>query len=85
MSRENQGLASSLVNTFVNYSISIGLGIAGTVSTQVNDEGRDLLGGIRGAFYLGVGLSALGVLLALVFCFVERYRSEEVREEQVEV
>lgn len=85
MSRENQGLASSLVNTFVNYSISIGLGVAGTVSTQVNDGGRNLLGGIRCAFYLGVGLSGLGVLLALVFCFVERYRSDEVKEDQAEV
>ena len=31
MPREHQGLAASLVNTIVNYSISIGLGIGGTV------------------------------------------------------
>jgi hypothetical protein len=29
MPKEHQGLAASIVATFVNYSISIGLGIAG--------------------------------------------------------
>ena len=76
MPREHQGLAASLVNTFVNYSISIGLGLAGTVSSQANHGGRDLLPGYRGAFYMGVGLSGLGVVLALAFSFVERHRSE---------
>lgn len=82
--RQHQGLAASLVNTFVNYSISIGLGFAGTVDSQVNDKGKDVLRGYRGAFYMGVGLSGLGVVVALVFCFVERRRSEvseKVREE----
>lgn len=75
MPREHQGLAASLVNTFVNYSISIGLGLAGTVNSQVNKGGHDVLRGYRGAFYMGVGLSGLGVVLALAFAFVERYRS----------
>ncbi|KPM42228.1 Drug resistance protein [Neonectria ditissima] len=74
MPRQHQGLAASLVNTFVNYSISIGLGFAGTVDSQVNDGGKDVLRGYRGAFYMGVGLSGLGVVVALVFCFVERRR-----------
>jgi MFS family permease len=43
MPRRHQGLAASLVNTFVNYSISIGLGFAGTVQGQVNDGGKDVL------------------------------------------
>ncbi|KAL0929995.1 Drug resistance protein YOR378W-like 3 [Colletotrichum truncatum] len=72
MPRQHQGLAASLVNTFVNYSISIGLGFAGTVDSQVSNKGKDILRGYRGAFYMGVGLSGLGVVLALVFCFVER-------------
>ncbi|KAL4865191.1 hypothetical protein BDV12DRAFT_200383 [Aspergillus spectabilis] len=74
MPRAHQGVAASLVNTFVNYSISIGLGVAGTVEGQVNREGRDLVRGFRGAFYVGVGLAGLGVALALTFCFVERVR-----------
>ncbi|KAG2007953.1 hypothetical protein GB937_008146 [Aspergillus fischeri] len=70
------GLAASLVNTFVNYSISIGLGLAGTVEGQVKNGGKDVLQGYRGAFYMGVGLSGLGVAVALVFCFVEWHHSK---------
>jgi hypothetical protein len=43
-------MAASLVNTVVNYSISIGVGIAGTVDIHVNKGGRtenDELGGYR--------------------------------------
>ncbi|GIJ90418.1 low affinity NH4+ transporter [Aspergillus pseudoviridinutans] len=76
MPREHQGLAASLVNTFVNYSISIGLGLAGTVEGQVNDGGKNILQGYRGALYMGVGLSGLGVAVALVFCFLERHHSK---------
>ncbi|KAM0562925.1 hypothetical protein ACHAPJ_001765 [Fusarium lateritium] len=75
MPQRHQGLAASLVNTFVNYSISIGLGFAGTVDLQLNDGGKNVLRGYRGAFYMGVGLSGLGVVVALIFCFVERRRS----------
>ncbi|KAF4965334.1 hypothetical protein FSARC_6849 [Fusarium sarcochroum] len=76
MPQRHQGLAASLVNTFVNYSISIGLGFAGTVDSQVNDGGKNILRGYRGAFYMGTGLAGLGVVVALVFCFVERRRSK---------
>ena len=76
MPRQHQGLAASLVNTFVNYSISIGLGFAGTVDSQVNDGGKNPLRGYRGAFYMGVGLSGLGVIVALVFGLVERHQSD---------
>lgn len=33
---ENQGVAMSLVNTVVNYSISLGLGLAGTVQAHID-------------------------------------------------
>lgn len=79
MPREHQGLAASLVSTFVNYSISIGLGFAGTVDSNVNRGGKDILRGFRGALYMGVGLAGLGVVLALVFCFVEGYRARNLR------
>ena len=70
MGKEYQGLAASLVNTFVNYSISIGLGFAALVETRVNDGGTspsELLKGFRGALYMGIGLSSLGVFVAFVF------------------
>ena len=80
MPREHQGLAASLVNTFVNYSISIGLGFAGTIEGQVNDGGKNILKGFRGAYYMGVGLSGLGAAIALLFCFVERHQSKGTGE-----
>ena len=64
---EEQGIAASLVVTVVNYSISIGLGIAGTIEGRVNEGGRNSLRGYRGAFYAGMGTSGLGFLLATVF------------------
>lgn len=76
MPRKHQGLAASLVNTFVNYSISIGLGFAGTVDSNVNEGGGEVLRGFRGALYMGVGFAGLGVVLALIFCLVERHRSQ---------
>jgi hypothetical protein len=62
-----QGIAGSLISTTVNYSISLGLGLASTVEVHVNDNGRDLLMGIRGAWFMGVGLGGLGILICLAF------------------
>ena len=56
----------------VNYSISIGLGFAGTVETQVNDG--NLLKGYRGALYMGIGLSGFGLCLSLLFTYLRVYR-----------
>lgn len=67
---KRQGIGASLVNTVVNYSISLGLGFAGTVEVHVNNGGRtrdDLLAGYRGAFYMGIGFAALGTALSLAF------------------
>lgn len=61
-----QGAASSIVNTVVNYSIALGLGFAGVVETHVNDGGRNPLRGYRGAFYMGMGFAGAGVALALL-------------------
>jgi MFS family permease len=70
MKKEHQGVAASLVNTIVNYSISLGLGFAGTIEVNVNHGGRtpeDLLRGYRGALYFGVGMAGLGLGVALTF------------------
>jgi MFS family permease len=70
VAKEHQGMAASLVNTVVNYSISIGVGVAGTVETHINHGGQtveDELFGYRGAMYLSVGLSGLGVATSLLF------------------
>ncbi|KAF2725925.1 MFS general substrate transporter [Polychaeton citri CBS 116435] len=63
----DQGIASSLINTTVNYSISLGLGIAGTIVRQVSSGGADTLAGYRGAWYFGIGLDVLAVAIAAYF------------------
>lgn len=64
---EDQGIASSLINTTVNYSISLGLGIAGTIVRQLNSRSTDVLTGYRGAWYFGIGLDGVAVAIALYF------------------
>lgn len=72
LKREHQGVAASVVATCVNYSISIGLGIAGTVQRYIDPNETDILKGIRSAFYTGIGLSVLGVIVGLVFIIKQR-------------
>lgn len=60
---QHQDMAGGLVFTAVFTSASVGLGIAGTV---VSNVGEDTLEGYRGALYVSVGLAGLGTLLALV-------------------
>lgn len=84
MPREHQGLAASLVNTVVNYSISLGLGFAGTVESRVNHSGLDVFKGYRGATYMGIGLAGLGVGIATVchsHCVDDRVESSVSRNE----
>lgn len=64
---KRQGAAASLVNTVVNYSISIGLGIAGTVESRVHDHGRNALRGYRAALWTSVGLSGCAWIVSLGF------------------
>lgn len=76
--REHQGIAASLVSTVVNYSTSLGLGLAGTVEVHVNNGGKtqaDLLKGYRGALYMAVGLAGLGLVISLVFLAKDRWRT----------
>ncbi|KAK7960830.1 aminotriazole resistance [Apiospora saccharicola] len=68
--RKHQGIAASLINTVVNYSIALGLGFAGTVEYKVNNGGRtpeDRLRGFHGAYYMGIGLAGLGVLICIAY------------------
>ncbi|KAL4891148.1 major facilitator superfamily domain-containing protein [Aspergillus ambiguus] len=70
MPRQHQGLAASLVTTTVNYSISLGLGFAGTVESNVNEGGRNVLRGYRGALYLGIGFAGLGLVTSVLYMLV---------------
>ncbi|KAH6672338.1 hypothetical protein B0J14DRAFT_655222 [Halenospora varia] len=46
MPREHQGIVASMVNTVVNYSISISLSIAGTIVRYTDSEGTNVRGAI---------------------------------------
>ncbi|KAK0537950.1 hypothetical protein OC842_001457 [Tilletia horrida] len=71
-----QGQAGSLVNTAINWSIAIGLGVGGTVEHYITrdlrrkhpelDEMEITLRGYRSALYVGAGLAGLGILLSLL-------------------
>ncbi|KAG2733466.1 hypothetical protein G9P44_002991 [Scheffersomyces stipitis] len=83
-----QGMAGSLVSTFVNYSISIGLGIAGTVEYYVTKNMEPSLDttvyGMRRAFQMGYGLAGLGVLIACSFVYIQLVqRRKEANQESV--
>lgn len=67
--RAHQGVAASLVNTVVNYSISLGLGFAGTVEVNVSngDSPEDILKGYRGALYIAVGFAGLALATSILF------------------
>ncbi|CAD6592817.1 MAG: hypothetical protein ASARMPRED_006733 [Alectoria sarmentosa] len=70
VAKEHQGVAASLVNTIVNYSISLALGFAGTVDSHVERGGgnpEDVLLGFRGAWYFAIGVSGFGLFLSLLF------------------
>jgi len=59
MTKEHQGTAASLVSTVVNYSISLGLGIAGTILRELSQRGSSTIETFRGAWYLGIGMQLL--------------------------
>lgn len=73
--REHQGIAASLVSTMVNYSISTGLGFAGSIDRYVGHE-HGLLTGYRGAWYFGIGLSVLGFVISLYFIWQSDGRND---------
>jgi hypothetical protein len=62
------------MSSVVNYSISLGLGFAGTVEVHVANG--DALRGYRGALYMGIGLSGLGLMLSLLFAYLRVIRAK---------
>ena len=84
VSKEHQGVAASLVNTVVNYSISLSLGFAGTIESHVDRGGRspaDVLLGYRGAWYMGIGLASFGLFLSVVFVIKGYWRDRRVQSQ----
>ncbi|RYC58350.1 hypothetical protein CHU98_g7867 [Xylaria longipes] len=84
--KRHQGVAASLINTVVNYSVSLGLGFAGTVELQVDRGGHtekdNLLRGYRGALYLGIGLAGLGLAISIIFAIKQALNDPERRRKR---
>jgi MFS family permease len=73
-----QGMAASIVMTVVNYSISLGLGFAGTLETNINHGGKtkaDKLKGYQGAQWLSVGMAGFGFALSLLYAYRDAKKS----------
>jgi MFS family permease len=77
-----QGMAASIVMTVVNYSISLGLGFAGTIEYNINDGGKtaeEKLRGYSGALWFGVGLGGLGLVLSLIYIVKSHMHEKETK------
>jgi phosphotransferase system glucose/maltose/N-acetylglucosamine-specific IIC component len=61
----------------VQYSISIGLGIAATVEAHVNNGGKDIVRGYRGALWLGVGFAAIAFFIVVFFVRDSRFDKKD--------
>ena len=77
---EEQGVAGSFISTVVQYSISVGLGIAATVETHVNKGGSDIALGYRGAFWLGLCFAAVGFFVVVLFVRDDRFDKAKIDE-----
>jgi len=72
--REHQGMIFSLVNMILNYSVSIGLGVAGTVAVYNMPNETDLRF-YRYGWYTGLGFSGTGILITLIWICVVKSKS----------
>jgi hypothetical protein len=77
--RVHQGIAASMINTVVDYSISLSLGIAGTIIRQTEKGGSNVVGSYRNAWYLGNGLGGLGLAIALYSLWISVVKGKTVR------
>lgn len=82
LSMQYQGMAGSLVNTIVNYSMSLCLGMGTTVETQIKKYNSSVLKGYRSAVYLGIGLGSLGVLISIILLVDSRLSAKKSRYPQ---
>ncbi|KAJ5171378.1 uncharacterized protein N7500_004161 [Penicillium coprophilum] len=82
---EEQGVAGSFISTVVQYSISIGLGIAATVESHVNEGGQNPIRGYRSAFWLGIGFAAVGFFVVIFFVRDHRFESKSEGQPSPEI
>ncbi|KAE9374123.1 major facilitator superfamily MFS-1 [Stipitochalara longipes BDJ] len=75
--RKHQGVAASLVGTLNLYGNSLGLGVAGTVETEINKKWEmNPVNGYRAALYFGVGIAVVALVVDVVFVRIQRDERE---------
>lgn len=74
--RYQQGIAASLIGTLNLYGVSLGLGFAGTVESEVNKHKPDPVEGYRAALYFGIGIAAVALLFDIFFVSMARDERE---------
>ena len=72
VSRKYQGVASSLVGTLNLYGVSLGLGFAGTIESEVEGVER----GFRAALYFSAALAVVGLVLDFAFVKLPKAQRE---------
>lgn len=65
--RHQQGIAGSIIGTLNLYGNSLGLGFASTIEVQIAQRSKSMVTGYTSAFYFGVGISAIALILDVIF------------------
>lgn len=71
--KKYQGIAGSLILTVVNYSVSLFLSIGSNIEVETSKRGATSLQSYRNSIYFGIGISGLGVLMALTLVILQYY------------
>nr|XP_031857395.1 uncharacterized protein CI109_007217 [Kwoniella shandongensis]KAA5524467.1 hypothetical protein CI109_007217 [Kwoniella shandongensis] len=82
-----QGIAAGMVSMITNYSMSIGLGMTGTVERYVRGSGNsleDVLRGYRAGFWFSTGLGALSTVIVALFVRMpkQQHRSKDSNQDE---
>jgi hypothetical protein len=76
--------AGSIVSMVVNHGISLGLGACryrgSLLQQRRTGQPTDTLNGFKGAWYLGAGLGAAGLLIAVAFLVNELLQAKRIGE-----
>ncbi|WFD32073.1 hypothetical protein MSPP1_003115 [Malassezia sp. CBS 17886] len=74
---DEQGAAGSFINTLVLYGSGLGMGFAGVVQRYVMRQTGDALLASRSALWFGLGLSAMAMLVVILFVHDPRFEKNE--------
>lgn len=83
--RNQQGIAGSIIGTLNLYGNSLGLGFASTIEVQIAQRSGSKVMGYRAALYFGVAISAVALVLDILFVRRVKDDHEGWREEDREL